>query len=378
VAVWLIEKDDAPYDYSGETLNLPGLYPSEIIDYEIIEEVDGKRTVYFRIFPFQYNDSANKMYVYRNITFGFVTGPAEPKPPVRLSVTNDFESEITAGASTVVGMFIDNYGTGDAKDVNITEEIPGGFNVTFVSTGGTFNTATDTITWEIQNIGSEDFKMLNYELVAPEATGNYTINTTIEYTDENGTVYPAINISKFIIVSGAALPDLTLTSEDIRFIPSSPNSTSSLAHAATGMKNIQDTELMGASSTINSSWTSSPPMIDGTLESEEWDDAARINITYRSRRNCSMLVMNDEENLYIAFDVVTDTTNDLNKQDVAQLGFDGDHDNIIAPFNTDPFYSNGTCVDLWAKLRGNSTESTAGWLNMDYGRKRYQVCTLVS
>jgi len=83
-------------------------------------------------------------------------------------------------------------------------------------------------------------------------------------------------------------------------------------------------------------------------------DAARINITYHSQRNCSMLVMNDEENLYIAFDVTNDTTNDISRQDKAQLGFDGDHDNLITPFNTDPFYSNG------------------------YGRKRYQVCTLVS
>jgi len=75
-------------------------------------------------------------------------------------------------------------------------------------------------------------------------------------------------------------------------------------------------------------------------------DAARINITYHSQRNCSMLVMNDEENLYIAFDVTNDTTNDISRQDKAQLGFDGDHDNLITPFNTDPFYSNGTCVDF--------------------------------
>ena len=201
VAVWLIEKDDTPYGYSGESLNLPGLYPSEVIDYEVIEKVDGKRTVYFRIFPFQYNDNANEMYVYRNITFGFVTGPAKPKPPVRLLVTNDFEREVAAGASTAVGMFIDNYGTGAAKNVNVTEKIADDFNVTFVSAGGTFNTATNIITWEIQNIGSEDFKMLNYELVAPQTTGNYTINTIIEYTDENGTVYPVINISKSITIT---------------------------------------------------------------------------------------------------------------------------------------------------------------------------------
>ena len=78
-----------------------------------------------------------------------------------------------------------------------------------------------------------------------------------------------------------------------------------------------------------------------------------------------MFVLNDEENLYIAFDVVNDTTNDISRQDVAQLGFDGDRDNLIAPYGTDPFYLNGTCVDLWAQHRGNSTESKAGRLNMN-------------
>ena len=187
--------------YSGKTLNLTELYPNKSVEYGVLETVGGDKEIFFRIFPLQYDEGANRIYLYKNITFIFRTKPAEPKPPVRLSVTNDFESEITAGASTVVGIFIDNYGTGDAKTVNITEEIPDGFNVTFVSAGGTFNTATNIITWEIQSIGSEDFKMLNYELVAPQTAGNYTINTTIEYTDENGTVYPVINISKSIIIT---------------------------------------------------------------------------------------------------------------------------------------------------------------------------------
>jgi hypothetical protein len=189
------------YGYLGDKMDLPGLYPDKFAEFDIFEDPNGDKNVVFRIFPFQYNEDSNEIYLYKNVTFSYTTKPAEPKPPVRLSVTNDFESEITDGASTVVGMFIDNYGTGYAKDVNITEKIPDGFNVTFVSNGGTFNTATNIITWEIQSIGYEDFKMLNYELVAPQIAGNYTLNTTIEYTDENGTVYPAINISKAITIT---------------------------------------------------------------------------------------------------------------------------------------------------------------------------------
>ena len=95
-------------------------------------------------------------------------------------------------------------------------------------------------------------------------------------------------------------------------------------------------EAIDTSSTINSSWTTSPPTIDGTLESVEWVDATKINITYHSWDNCSMFVMNDEENLYIAFNVANDTTNDISRQDVAQLGFDGDRDNLIAPYGFIP------------------------------------------
>ena len=48
-------------------------------------------------------------------------------------------------------------------------------------------------------------------------------------------------IVNFSLLSGPSeLPDLTLTSEDIQFIPPSPNSTSLPEHAATGIKNIHE------------------------------------------------------------------------------------------------------------------------------------------
>jgi len=210
-------------------------------------------------------------------------------------------------------------------------------------------------------------------------SGNYTV--FLRVTDNDSLVNTNV---KILSVSDVALPDLTLGPEDIQFIlPSQTTATSPMQSEPLlllGVKRngqISKAEklsrsgrvpylgvLMDAVETINSSWASSTPTIDGTMESGEWDGATTINITFLSG-NCSMFVMNDVENLYIAFDVVSDTTNDVNDQDVVQLGFDGDHDNLIAPHDTLPFYVNGTCVDLVTQIFGDMTASWAGWLNMN-------------
>ena len=193
-----------------KTLNLTGLYPNKFIEHEVLETVDGTNEIYFRIFPLQYNESANRTYLYKNITFSFGTKLAEPKPPVRLSVTNDYVNETIVGSTTEIGIFVSNYGETSAKNVSIVENIPSGFDVSFVSGNGVYNSSTNTIVWDIDTISSWNFKMLVYELTAYD-TGNYTINTTIEYTDENGTIYPQINISKSILVKPNQPPTIEIS-----------------------------------------------------------------------------------------------------------------------------------------------------------------------
>ena len=51
---------------------------------------------------------------------------AEPKPPVRLSVTNDYVNETIVGSTTEIGIFVSNYGETSAKNVSIVENIPSG------------------------------------------------------------------------------------------------------------------------------------------------------------------------------------------------------------------------------------------------------------
>jgi len=107
-------------------------------------------------------------------------------------------------------------------------------------------------------------------------------------------------IVNFSLLSGPSeLPDLTLTSEDILFIPPASNSTSSSSSKHTKLtKDIYKVKMaaeaidvgskertyqvMDASNTINSSWTASPPIIDGTLESGEWVDGHqnKHNLSY--------------------------------------------------------------------------------------------------
>lgn len=185
--------------YCGNTLNLTKLYPNESVEYEILETADGDRQIFFRIFPLEYNESANSIYLYKNITLTFETKNATPKLPVQLSLTENYRDEIIAGYPTEIGMFLSNHGEASAKNLSILEEIPAGFDVSFVSGNGTYYPSTNTIAWNIGTITPWDFKMLIYELIASN-TGDYMVNTTIGYTDEYGTVYPSIIVSKSIYV----------------------------------------------------------------------------------------------------------------------------------------------------------------------------------
>jgi parallel beta-helix repeat protein len=220
---------------------------------------------------------------------------------------------------------------------------------------------------------------------------NDTVN--MENPDDFPLMVPFENYLNKLPIANTSLPDLTLTSDDINLNPEAPSVSASLSsYDTTGMDNthqeitvsksitsettvieavttqgreniFQDIE--DALYTINSSWTASPPTINGTLENEEWVNATEVNISYIPGGNCRMMVMNDDVNLYIAIDVDEDTTNDINTQDMMLLGFDGNHDDLIAPYGTKPFYEGGTCVDLFAVIFGNETQSVGGWLNLD-------------
>jgi parallel beta-helix repeat protein len=187
--------------YSGNTLNLTEVYPNESVEYEILETVDGDRDIFFRIFPLEYNESVNRIYLYQNITFTFETKNATPKLPVQLSLTENYRDEIIAGSPTEIGIFVSNHGEAPAKNLSILEEIPAGFDVSLVSGNGTYYPATNTIVWNIDTISPWDFKMLIYKSVTYNI-GDYKINTTIEYIDDYGTVYPPITVSKAIYVGG--------------------------------------------------------------------------------------------------------------------------------------------------------------------------------
>jgi subtilase family serine protease len=308
-------------------------------------------------------------------TAGYTATDFEPAPvDLTLSSTDISFSDDAPdlGEPITITATIRNVGSADAVDVVVQ------FFDGRPAAGGTQIGADQTV--PLIALNSTETAQVNWTAVS----GRHNIFVRI---DPYGTIGEANETNnqayKQIAVTGAPLPDLTLSPEDIQLTFASASSVpSSLRRLpfVTGLNADQPASnptkfhlsekaeyrgrLMDAVETINSSWTTSPPTIDGTMESGEWDGATAINITFLSG-NCSMLVMNDGENMYLAFAVVSDTTNDINDQDVVQLGFDGDHDNLIAPYGTLPFYANGTCVDLVTQLFGDTTLSWAGWLNMD-------------
>ncbi len=77
--------------------------------------------------------------------------------------------------------------------------------------------------------------------------------------------------------------------------------------------------------TILSGWTSTSPTIDGVVNSNEWNEAAKVTITYPGKADpVTMYVMNDGAKLYLAVD---DKGNHGARQDGGiGLFFDSNHD----------------------------------------------------
>ena len=87
-----------------------------------------------------------------------------------------------------------------------------------------------------------------------------------------------------------------------------------------------------AETQIQSVWTSRPVILDGIFGEGEWNSAS---IGFRLK-NGSMLVMNDENFLYLLIDVNGDTFDDPPKQttpwgDFVSLTFDVNRDEVITP-----------------------------------------------
>ena len=79
----------------------------------------------------------------------------------------------------------------------------------------------------------------------------------------------------------------------------------------------------------DANWTDNPPTIDGSIDAGEWDDALLIPVYAEGSYNIleyNTYTMADGDYLYVAFDVLDDTT--LSSTDVVGLYFDNENDNV--------------------------------------------------
>ena len=161
--------------YSGQTIGLSGLYPGNITDYSVINESSGNKTVIFRVFPVQWNESENKTYFYDNITFGFVQAEVLV-PMANADITTDLSS-----SEFIVN--VRNTGSVDIDTLTVTSNLPGNISASEISEEGLYYSGNKSIEWRLSNIpssGLESIKSLYATLTIPDA-GNYTVNTTITY-----------------------------------------------------------------------------------------------------------------------------------------------------------------------------------------------------
>jgi hypothetical protein len=97
---------------------------------------------------------------------------------------------------------------------------------------------------------------------------------------------------------------------------------------------------------IDSIWADITPTIDGIIGATEWSNAAVVDLRTAIPANGvagSLLVMNDGANLYIAYDVYGDTSEDSG--DYCSVGFDTWNDNLLTDEKEDQFYLSGSTWD---------------------------------
>jgi hypothetical protein len=101
-------------------------------------------------------------------------------------------------------------------------------------------------------------------------------------------------------------------------------------------------EFDGTVPRIESGWADVGPTIDGVLDSSEWVTAVAIDLQTINPMNGlagTLLVMNDGTNLYIAYDVFGDTTEDSG--DACAIGFDTSNDDTLTDAREDQFVLRG-------------------------------------
>ncbi|MCD4694874.1 MAG: DUF11 domain-containing protein [Bacteroidales bacterium] len=176
--------------YLGTSMNISTSYPEHIVDYKVINETSGNRTVVFRIYPVQYNESSNEVYIYKNITFGASLIEEPPKPLAQFSVIKQAkEINLLSGLMDDFYITIKNDGDLDLNNIKMTETFPEGF--TLVSSRGHFNETTKTLNIEHDLLSTEvlnNFQTFTYTVRSPKIQGNatYSFDTTITCTDEAG------------------------------------------------------------------------------------------------------------------------------------------------------------------------------------------------
>ena len=162
--------------------------------------------------------------------------------------------------------------------------------------------------------------------------------------------------------------------EGPNFLPRNKDHVNSFETMSTRGMGFNKTEAMG-------NCTPNPPTIDGTLTPNEWKDAATYDIGLPGY-DVHLLIMFNQTKIFMALDVLSDTTNNLqdpaamqlinNKGDYFIISMDGENDGKITygsidsggndwPSTMPITQPGGNCTDRGAICHGGNTRMAGFW-----------------
>ncbi len=172
--------------FTGNPFAYTGDWPANVVEYELLNEVNGQQTVGIRIHPVQYDPTTSTATVHQDITVTFTKIAGKIASLASAEVGRIYDEN-----SGLMTLILRNTGSMDLANLSLVETIPGNVIPDPDSIGDAVIGARKgeiTLTWSIASLATavgSNFTAVTYQPLAL-ATGDYVFKASLAYESSAG------------------------------------------------------------------------------------------------------------------------------------------------------------------------------------------------
>jgi len=171
--------------FTGNDFSFSENYPEKIIQYELVNEINGKQTLFLKIFPIQYNPEIKVATIHKNISLSIKKENRATQPLINL----DLERKYSASSNEMI-FIIRNFSKMDAANIVLSEIIPENV-VPDLATVSNAEYTNSTLIWTFDSIANkvpDNFLTIGYKPIANKS-GNHLFRSKLNYQSSAGLPY---------------------------------------------------------------------------------------------------------------------------------------------------------------------------------------------